>query len=204
MSLSLVTPTQGAPEAALPHFCGKDRPRFFGHSDRGWTLLEMMMVIVILAVLVVLSFSLGSQFQIRASDAGCKANLRTLHAGLSAYLQDNGMVWPQAPAEILDDQSEDSDKEAEWWFTTLKDYDVPKKTWLCPGDNDRAKIVASEDIHVSTYTITQFDEVPNTAYRWKQPWVIEDGDMHGQGRGPNMIFPDGSIAKGLSLTPAER
>ena len=113
------------------------------------------------------------------------------------------MVWPQIPETVLDDESEQSDKEAEWWFDTLKDYDVPKKTWICPGDNDRKKILEAEDIHVSTYTITQFDDIPNTAYRWKQPWVVEDGDMHGRGKGPNMIFPDGSIQKGMSLMPPE-
>jgi hypothetical protein len=163
----------------------------------------MLIVLAIGSVLVLLFFSLGSQFQARASDAGCKANLRTLHAGLSTYMQDHGMVWPQIPETVLDDESEQSDKEAEWWFGTLKDYDVPKKTWICPGDNDRKKILEAEDIHVSTYTITQFDDIPNTAYRWKQPWVIEDGDMHGRGKGPNMIFPDGSIQKGISLMPPE-
>lgn len=203
MSLPRCTQNQGAPEEALPPYLGTQEPKSVQSSSSGWTLLELMVVIVVLAALVLLSFSMGGQFRIRASDAGCKANLRTLHAGLSTYMTDHAMVWPQVPESVEDDEAEDSDKEAEWWYETLKDYDVPKKTWICPGDNDRAKVLASEDVHLSTYSITQFDEVPNTAYRWKQPWVIEDGDMHGRGRGPNMIFPDGSITKGMSLTPPE-
>ena len=169
----------------------------------GWTILELMIVTVVIAVLVGLFFSLGSEFKARASDAGCKANLRTLHAGLSTYLQDNGMVWPQPPQAVLEDDSEDSDKEAEWWHAVLRDFDVPKKAWICPGDSERAKILEHDDSHISSYTITQFDEIPNTAYRWKQPWAIEDGDMHGRGKGPNMIMPDGSITKGRSVIPPQ-
>lgn len=187
---------QGAPGWALPLF-------FSRRCAKAWTVLELIITISVASVLLFLFFSLGSQFIARASDAGCKANLRTLHAGLSTYMQDHSLVWPQVPDSILDEESEESDKEAEWWFNLLKDYDVPKKTWICPGDNDRKKILESEDLHVSTYSITQFDDVPNTAYRWKQPWAIEDGDMHGKGKGPNMIFPDGSIQKGMSLMSPE-
>jgi prepilin-type N-terminal cleavage/methylation domain-containing protein len=172
-------------------------------SPRGWSLVEVLLSLVIVAILLVLFFSMGTEFKIRASDAGCKSNLRTLHAGLSSYMQDHDMIWPQIPESVRDSESEENDEESKWWYETLKDYDVPKKAWLCPGDADRAKILTSDDQHLSSYTITEFDDVPNSAYRWKQPWVIEDGDMHGRGKGPNMIFPDGSIQKGMSLMQPE-
>jgi prepilin-type N-terminal cleavage/methylation domain-containing protein len=170
-----------------------------------FSLLELLVSIAIISILLTLFFSLGSVFKVRASDAGCKSNLRVIHAGLSSHLQDHDMIWPQLPESLLnaDEVDEDNDQESKWWYETLKNYDVPKKNWLCPGDNDRAKILASEDQHLSSYSVTEFDDVPNSAYRWKQPWVIEDGDMHGRGKGPNMIMPDGSIQKGMSLMTPE-
>lgn len=172
-------------------------------NSKGLTILEMMVSLVIVSILLGLFFSLGSHFVARASDAGCKSNLRTIHAGLTSYMAEHQMVWPQPPDSVQDDRDDGSDKEAEWWYETLKNHDVQKKNWICPGDSERKRLLDSEHVHISTYSITPFDDVPNNAYRWKQPWVIEDGDLHGRGKGPNMIFPDGSITKGFSLMPPE-
>jgi prepilin-type N-terminal cleavage/methylation domain-containing protein len=194
-------------ESSTPFNFMKSHPLLTGRVFflGAFSLLELLVSVAIIAILLTLFFSLGSVFKVRASDAGCKSNLRVLHAGLSSYMQEHDMVWPQLPQSLIesDDADEDNDKEAKWWYETLKPYDVPKKTWLCPGDADRAKAIASDEIHLSTYSVTEFDDVPNTAYRYKQPWVIEDGDMHGRGKGPNMIFPDGSIQKGMSLMQPE-
>ena len=32
-----------------------------------------------------------------------------------------------------------------------------------------------------------------------QPWVIESGEFHGKGVGPNVLYPDGRIERGIPL-----
>ncbi len=47
-----------------------------------------------------------------------------------------------------------------------------------------------------------FDEYPNTAFRWKQPWALERMGAHGISRGGNLLMPDGTIQEGYAFPSA--
>lgn len=159
----------------------------------------MLIVIVIIALLAALAFPLANLFKAKAEYAGCVGNLKALHGGFSSYLADHNMIWPQVPEDMPRRGSEGSGL-AKFWYEQLRDHGVPKKTWLCPGDHDRKDIIESETIFGSTYMVTKFDDQPNRAYQWAaQPWVVEKGDLHGTGKGPNVLFPDGHIERGIPL-----
>ena len=166
----------------------------------GKTLLELLVVLVIIALLAALAFPLFGHFKARASYAGCISNLTSLHGGFASYLGDHQMMWPQLPQDGLPRNSQLGDMLAKFWYDELKDYGILKKTWLCPGDEDAKHVLESDEHYESTYTVTEFDEQPNRAYQWiSQPWVIESGDFHGRGNGPNIVFPDGRIERGMTL-----
>ncbi len=156
---------------------------------RGFTLLEVLLVLVIVVFVAALVLPNYGQWLARAQEARCISNLRSLHVGLGSYLNDNQDVWPQGPPPEAD---------AEWsrfWITTLEPYGVTLRTWQCPtilgmiraGENDGQ--FGPESIH---YIPTMFDPTPGVARRWPtQPWLVERADAHGNGA--LLLFTDGSI-----------
>lgn len=170
----------------------------FRPNSKGWSLTELMVAIAIIALLVTLSFPAYSFIKGKLQFAACVQNLKSLHAGLSANLQDHAMVWPQYPQDIREDGGDEGeDKLSQWWFETLKPYGVTRQTWLCPADRDGREHDNENVEHLMvSYGVTLFDEMPNSAYRWLQPWVVESGQNHGRTQGPNMIMPDGQVRQG--------
>ena len=164
--------------------------------QRGWTLTEILLVVTIVLVLLTLSFPAARRIRALVDRANCMANMRSLHAGLSVYLQDHNLVWPQEPNSDDDDEIEDWT----WWYETLKPYDIPKKTWICPADRDGTENDNTDGAKlISSYAPTQFDDEPNSAYRWMTPWIIERGQNHGHQTGPNMVLPNGDVIEGIGI-----
>lgn len=166
----------------------------------GWTLIELLLVSIIAAVLATIGFPMFSYMKARAKLASCVSHLRALHTCFNTYMLDHDMVWPQPPEGVLE-SSGDEQEEWEWWHKTLLPYGGTKAFWLCPADAESQDQMRNEkDDFAASYIPTQFDEVPNTAFKWSsQPWLIERGEMHGKGRGPNILMPDGTIRQGISF-----
>jgi prepilin-type N-terminal cleavage/methylation domain-containing protein len=168
-------------------------------SQRGFTLLELLTVCLIIAVLAVLGYGAWDQFRSRAERVNCSSNLRQLHAGLSSYLTNQGR-WPQCPHKIQDKQFD------RWWIDEMLKLGIAEKQWKCPtlmratgsfdaglGERDpNAERTAGQKHSQIHYMPTPFDDQPMTPRRWPtQPWLIEIGNMHGEG--PLMVFPDGVV-----------
>ena len=167
-------------------------------SSRGFTLVEVVMVAAIFAILVAMAVPEYPKWLAKASQAKCMANMRSIHVGLSTYLNDNRDVWPQGPSP------EAGALWAEFWIRTLESVDLPAGTWRCPAiqrmmGNPPHDQITSDSIH---YSPTMFDDQPGTARRWPtQPWLVERADAHGNGA--LLCFTDGSI-KPFSKVLAEQ
>lgn len=169
----------------------------------GKTLIELLVVLVIIALLATLAFPLFGYFKAKASYATCISNLTSIHGGFASYLGDHQMVWPQVPDDLAREGAQ-GDMVAKFWYDQLKEYDSTKKTWVCSADEYLKDVAEADDHYESTYTITKFDEQPNRAYQWvAQPWAIESGEFHGKGVGPNVMYPDGRIERGMPLMTAQ-
>lgn len=163
----------------------------------GFTLLEVLTVVIVIAVLATLTIGLMDQLRTRSERVNCTANLRSLYAGLNtAVLDRNG--WPQNPHKLGNDAYDG------WWVDELAKYGIAEKQWHCPTysrlEYDPAVVAAQgrpddkdkKKHRLIHYLPTQFDDNPTTPRRWPtQPWLIEIGAMHGDG--PLIIFPDGSV-----------
>ena len=165
--------------------------------SQGWSLIELLLVIVIIGLLGTLAVPMYGYFMAKGRYAACVSHLRNLHVCFGNYMLDNDMVWPQPPPGKLDNINDESE-EWEWWHETLKPYGSAKHYWLCPEDADSQEQMHSEtDDYASSYIPTLFEAVPNTAYTWSnQPWLIERGQLHGKDQGPNILMPDGTIRQG--------
>lgn len=63
-------------------------------SNRGMTLVEVLVVITIIATLAGISVPLATSYIGNAREAACLNNLRALGVGLEGYLLDNGNIMP--------------------------------------------------------------------------------------------------------------
>ena len=160
----------------------KDKKSFI----EGFTIIELLISVSIIAVLASMILALNGTIRNKAEQAACVANMRSLFTALSAYNNDNGH-FPQAP------NSKDEESIWDFWFTTFEDeYDIPRKTWICPTYRRLNKTKDEEELK-GTYVPTRFSASSAlAAYRWgNQPWLVEIGDHHGKGM--LVLFPDGSV-----------
>jgi prepilin-type N-terminal cleavage/methylation domain-containing protein len=160
-------------------------------AERGFTLLEVFVVVVIIGILATLLIPVFSKIRARAQRVQCMANLRSLYIAAESYIQQNGS-WPQIP--MSDSDSAENDY-ANAWITALTPFGPTQQTWICPTiqellqNPDLSKL---ENVRVD-YFATSFDDKPLTPHQWpKQPWFAETGDVHGNGN--LIIFTDGSIS----------
>ena len=120
-------------------------------TSRGFTILELLISVSIMAVLAAMVLALSDTIRRKAEQAACVGNMRSLFAALSAYNTDNGH-FPQAPNS--------SDEQVFWdfWFETFEEeYDIPKKTWICPTYRRLNPGVEEENMK-GTYVPTRFSK----------------------------------------------
>ncbi len=159
-----------------------------GQRSAGFTLVEILVAIGVLAILVALVIRFSAGALERAAGVRCVTNLRNLHAAFARYVQENGH-WPQRPEALVESSNQDALED--WWIEEMTPYGGEEKVWQCPTllRKIRAKDNPRPRIH---YTPTPFDDKPFTPYKWStQPWLAEVGNLHG--RGALLCFPDGSI-----------
>jgi prepilin-type N-terminal cleavage/methylation domain-containing protein len=156
----------------------------------GFSLLELLTVIVITGIVSVLLLAGYSKLRSRAQRAQCSANLHSLYLAAESALQQNGS-WPQIPRNSASTGTTDY---ARAWIDTLAPYGPTAKSWICPtiqnllGNPDYLK---PENTRID-YVPMPFDDKPTTPHQWpRQPWFVEAGDVHGHGN--LIIFTDGSI-----------
>lgn len=163
----------------------------------GFTLLELLTVLVIVTVLAALVVGLFDQLRARSERVSCTSNLRGLYAGLQSYLVQYGS-WPQNKFKIKD---KDHDG---WWIDELRKVGITENAWHCPTHLREEAAAAKEHAKMGGnpekekkyrrihYMPTPFDSNPATPRRWPtQPWLAETGNFHGDG--PLIIFPDGTV-----------
>lgn len=80
-------------EAAVQH-------RF---DERGFTLIELMMVILIIGVLVTLAVPVFRRMQADAQRKTCAANVRTMNGAIQSYAAEHDGTYPAAVGDLAPD-----------------------------------------------------------------------------------------------------
>jgi len=81
-----------------------------GSESRGFSLMELLTVMVIISILAVLSIQAFTFLTYRAEGVSCSNNLRSLYAASSSYVQDY-QSWPQIEYEWKKKNKEENRRE---------------------------------------------------------------------------------------------
>ncbi len=162
--------------------------RFFA-ARRGFTLLEVVICVLVVAIIATMLFPVLTTLQSRAERAKCTANLRSLHIAADLYVQEHHQ-WPQVAVT--------ADMEpkvlAGLWIDILQPYGLQQINWICPTVQrllNSPDFTDPDDKRID-YSATGFDTNPQSPFLYAtQPWFIETGNVHGNGN--LLIFPDGHV-----------
>lgn len=164
------------------------RSKSSGSRIRAFTLVELLVTIGLLIVLVSALVPAFETFRKRAKRVQCISHLRAIHGGLLGHVNDVGH-WPQMEGDRADYSEEEF---FEFWVEATKPYGLSEDTWVCPADRGlERRRNPEEQKYFGSYVPTQFNDNPKTPFRWNQPWVMERGNMHGEGA--HVLLPDGSV-----------
>jgi prepilin-type N-terminal cleavage/methylation domain-containing protein len=68
--------------------------KLFMRSKKGFTLVELMVVVVILGILVAIAVPIYNSITGDAERKACHANLRTIDGAKTQYAASTGLTWP--------------------------------------------------------------------------------------------------------------
>lgn len=163
------------------------RPQvLYRSASGGFTLLELMTVVAVVAILCVMSIGAYQALTGKAQRASCQSNLRSLYAAAAAHVEDQG-AWPQ-----ISTGDPERPAYAREWIDAFKSYGIGRVNWVCPSVQ---KILGNPDLEENVrvdYFGTRFGDAPRAAYEWPMhPWFMERGDVHGDGN--LVIFANGRL-----------
>lgn len=154
----------------------------------GFTLLEILTVIVVIGLLAVLLAPAADGIRKKAQGIKCANNLRSLHVAANLYVEQNNS-WPQIPIDPTDQKAY-----GRQWIEVLRPFGPQEVTWICPTiqrllNNPDFKDPAN---FRTDYLASTFSPGRMLPFKWStQPWFLEKGSVHGKGN--LLIFADGSI-----------
>jgi len=109
---------------------------------KGFTLLELLVVIALVAVLFSLSYNAVQDGLVKAKQAACASNLRQIGAALTLYAADNNGRLPQT--------SHSGVKSKSWIYSLAAFLDDMDEIRICPADPFAKKRLAEQG---TSYTL---------------------------------------------------
>ncbi len=96
-------------------------------AQRGFTLVEMLVVLAILSVLAAILFAAFSGVRERGRQTVCAANLKQIGLAFSLYADDNAQILPPVMAE-------DAHRTMIFWPQVVLPYLKTRASFVCPTD----------------------------------------------------------------------
>lgn len=181
------------------HGRGRGSGAYVGREEHGFTLTEMLVVLLIIGGLSAIAFPIVSS-GIRASHrAGCLSNLRQIGVGLEAYLQDHNDRMPE-----LEAGRKSRDENLPVLETVLTPYLGETEVFHCPADKELYAASGSSYLWNTTQngrhrTQLAFFGVERNDSRI--PLVIDKEAWHvGGDSGSNFLYADFSASNRLQFS----
>lgn len=159
-----------------------------GYQKIGFTLVEMLIVIAIIAALGGIAYPVSMSMIRKSREAACLGNLRQIGIGLQGYLQDNGNRLPEL---ALGRESKNSPEPA--LETVLLEYVGGAEVFHCPADKAQfAKTgcsynwnITQNGLPISKVTFLGIEDRPEAV-----PLVSDKESWHPNGT--NFLYADSS------------
>jgi prepilin-type N-terminal cleavage/methylation domain-containing protein/prepilin-type processing-associated H-X9-DG protein len=120
---------------------------------RGFTLIEILVVIAVIAILAAILFPVFAMAREKARSAVCLSNQKQLASAMAMYVQDYDERFP-IWRYFVPISSEYPNGEVTW-VENLQPYAKNRKIWLCPGDTtsylDRTKPSGQNSYWLNAY-----------------------------------------------------
>jgi prepilin-type N-terminal cleavage/methylation domain-containing protein/prepilin-type processing-associated H-X9-DG protein len=95
-------------------------------SKKGFTLVEILVVIAIIAIMAAFLFPVFAAATAKSKQAACLSNIRQVQMGLMMYASDNGGVHAPLTYPVLDTEMT--------WPTIIFPYVKNVEVYLCPSN----------------------------------------------------------------------
>ncbi len=106
--------------------------KFSQHSfARGFTMIEVLVVVSIIAILAALAYPMTLRMRAQADSAVCARHLRQIGVAVNAYLGEHGMKFPTMVAA-----REDKNQDLPAIDTVLLEYVNDETSFKCPSDHE--------------------------------------------------------------------
>lgn len=153
---------------------------------RGFTLVEMLIVLAVVAVLAGVGYPLGRSMVDKGREAACVNQLRTLGAALQGYLQDHGERMPE-----MTSMRASKTEEAAVLEIVLLPYAGSPGAFRCPADHEQFEKTGSSylwnstqnGLHVSQLAFFGIKDRPD-----RIPLIIDKEAWHPHGS--NFLYAD--------------
>lgn len=137
-----------------------------GRKSSGFTLVEMLCTIALVAILVAMLFPAYSAIMAKTKQARCASQLRQVHQVIALYANDHDQYYPPTYGSLVDPS-------ATWWWyqdtSPLADY-IGADSWsaitICPL-NRTAQVITSNS-HVKGYAyVVNYNVMATTGNSYK-------------------------------------
>lgn len=154
------------------------------NPQHGFTLIELICVLVVIGVIASLSVGAFDSLKNRSRRLACASNLKSLYAAATSHVSDKGS-WPQISARLINQRPGDYTSR---WLEALSPYGVTLKQLTCPAASaarrDRMPSStrdAARSPDFVDYIATPFGRGAHAPFQYlTQPWFAETTGSHGK------------------------
>ena len=155
------------------------RKKLIFHERVGFTIIELLIVLAVIALLAALLFPVFNMVRGKAKMTACASNLHQLHTACALYAADYDSFLPAYPSQVIAlklngvftyvEQSQEL-------VACMRPYVHSEKAWLCPADSQTfhpGEVAEGLPVpHVTSYFYNGFGgrrDVPLYPIRIDQP-----------------------------------
>ncbi len=157
-------------------------------GKNGFTLVELLVVVAIIAVLGGIAVPVGISMVAKSREAACLGNMRSMGVGLQLYLQDHNQVLPTLALGRADRNSDEPVLE-----TVFLEYLENADVFRCPADKEQFEETGSSynwnstqnGLHIAKVSFFGIEGRPEAV-----PLVVDKESWHPSGS--NFLYADSS------------